>query len=146
MTSQSPSSCTCPLAGYCEKHRVNKTEHWHHLCQTRQDYRQAWDDGRGPGQERDPSKRIAIEERRARQLDYMRALWVEAHSKQDPTPEWFADWVSRVPSFGCGCKSWLKEYLKTNPVRYDDLYAWSVECHDAVNKKRGVALWNGLKT
>jgi hypothetical protein len=53
MTSQSQNNeCTCPLAGHCDRHNVYKTEHWHHLCQTRQDYRQAWDDGRGPGQQR----------------------------------------------------------------------------------------------
>lgn len=46
--------CTCPIAGYCARHRVDKTEHWHKLCQTRDDYRAAWDAGRGPGQSRKP--------------------------------------------------------------------------------------------
>lgn len=42
--------CTCPLAGYCDRHRVKKSDVWHQLCQSRVDYRAAWDDGRGPGQ------------------------------------------------------------------------------------------------
>jgi hypothetical protein len=42
--------CTCPEPGWCERHKVNKTPHWHHLCQTRENYFQAWEQGRGPGQ------------------------------------------------------------------------------------------------
>ena len=35
---------------WCERHKVKKTAHWVRLCQTRPDYFQAWEDGRGPGQ------------------------------------------------------------------------------------------------
>ena len=70
------------------------------------------------------------------------ALWQELHTKQDATPEWFADWVARVPSFGCGCQSWLAEYLVGHPPRYEDFYEWSVECHDAVNAKLGKPDWD----
>ena len=38
-------------AGYCERHRMHKPLAWVRLCKTRPDYRQAWDEGRGPGQE-----------------------------------------------------------------------------------------------
>lgn len=41
--------CSCPLAGYCARHKIEKNEHWHRLCQ-KEAYRQAWDEGRGPGQ------------------------------------------------------------------------------------------------
>ena len=70
------------------------------------------------------------------------ALWQELHTKQDATPEWFADWVARVPSFGCGCQSWLAEYLVGHPPRYEDFCEWSVECHDAVNAKLGKPDWD----
>lgn len=40
--------CTGP--GWCERHRVMKSQRWVELCQTRDDYFQAWEDGRGPGQ------------------------------------------------------------------------------------------------
>lgn len=69
------------------------------------------------------------------------ALWAEIHSQQDATPEWFADWVSRVPNFDCSCRNWLTEYLKTNPVRYDDFAAWAIEMHNAVNIKIGKPIW-----
>lgn len=74
-------------------------------------------------------------------LRYCRALWLELHTKEDPTPEWFETWIARVPNFGCGCRSWLRDYLKTNPPRYDDWYDWTVALHNAVNLKRGVPVW-----
>lgn len=42
--------CQCESPGYCERHSILKTPHWHHLCQTREDYFLAWEEGRGPGQ------------------------------------------------------------------------------------------------
>jgi len=54
-------ACTCPLAGYCDRHGIDKSEHWHQLCQTRDNYRAAWDEGRGPGQPRKPLTAAQIE-------------------------------------------------------------------------------------
>jgi len=65
--------CECPLAGYCERHKVAKGKHWHKLCQTNSDYRDAWDAGRGPGQPRKPlspeqrEKKERIQEAAAKQ-------------------------------------------------------------------------------
>ena len=42
--------CDCPLAGYCERHKADKTPHLHHLCRTNQRYYAAWEEGRGIGQ------------------------------------------------------------------------------------------------
>lgn len=42
--------CTCSEPGYCDRHRCWKSPHWHQLCQTREDYFLAWEDGCGPGQ------------------------------------------------------------------------------------------------
>jgi hypothetical protein len=42
--------CECAEPGWCERHKMMKPAHWHHLCQTRENYRLAWDEGRGPGQ------------------------------------------------------------------------------------------------
>lgn len=46
--------CTCTNPGFCERHKVKKNAHWHHLCQTRADYFDLWEHGRGPGQQRPP--------------------------------------------------------------------------------------------
>lgn len=42
--------CDCPMSGWCERHRVNKTPHLLHLCRTNDRYHQAWEEGRGIGQ------------------------------------------------------------------------------------------------
>jgi hypothetical protein len=42
--------CDCPLAGYCERHGVNKTPHLLHLCRTNDRYYDSWEEGRGIGQ------------------------------------------------------------------------------------------------
>ena len=61
-------------------------------------------------------------------------LWQELHTEVR-TAEQFADWVARVPQFGCSCASWLKEYLAKNPLPEGDLaeYGWTL--HNAVNRK-----------
>ena len=74
-------------------------------------------------------------------LELFRSLWLELHTKTDPTPSWFADWVSRVPQF-CGlCQSWLKKYLETNPPRFGDFFAFGIELHNAVNAKLEREQW-----
>lgn len=66
--------CSCPIAGWCDRHNVKKHKVWHQLCQTHDDYRKAWDDGRGPGQSRKPLTRAQlerkelVEQRKARTL------------------------------------------------------------------------------
>ena len=127
--------------GYCARHKIHKNTHWVRLCQTKQAYFDAWEAGRGPGQERNEATRQEQADARERQIGLYHALWQELHEKQNPTPEWFRNWVSRVPNFGCSCRSWLREYLRENPPRFDDFYAWSVELHNSVSRKLGKLLW-----
>ena len=56
--------CDCPLAGYCERHRVDKTPHLHRLCRTNQRYYAAWEEGRGIGQRMPKAEREFRESRR----------------------------------------------------------------------------------
>jgi hypothetical protein len=42
--------CECTQAGWCPRHQCEKTEHWVHLCQTRPDYFELYEQGLGPGQ------------------------------------------------------------------------------------------------
>ena len=42
--------CECETPGFCERHGIHKTPHWHRLCRTREDYFAAWEQGTGPGQ------------------------------------------------------------------------------------------------
>ena len=68
-----------------------------------------------------------------------RALWKEIHEKTDPTPEWFAKWLSRVPNTsGCGsCQKWAIDWIKIpgNEPDYDNWFPWSVLFHNGVNAK-----------
>jgi hypothetical protein len=68
-------------------------------------------------------------------------LWRKLHTKENPTPEWFANWIKQVPGSTCKCRSWLQEYLRESPPRYDDFSAWAVELHNAVNAKLGKPIW-----
>ena len=60
-------------------------------------------------------------------------LWAELHQAGAPNADWFAEWLTRVPSY-CGCADHFVEILSTNPVRFEDWFAWSVEVHNSVNR------------
>lgn len=44
-------NCECPLAGYCNRHKIEKSPHMHKLCQNHPKYFQMWEECRGPGQQ-----------------------------------------------------------------------------------------------
>ncbi len=75
-------------------------------------------------------------------VDYHQ-LWAELHTQVE-TPEQFADWVKRVPSFGCSCASWLRTYLKDNPPT-EDLREYGWKLHNAVNAKLGKVEFSWLE-
>jgi hypothetical protein len=62
------------------------------------------------------------------------ALWKELHAKENPTAEWFANWMSRIPK-DCGCGESLVSLLKRLPPRFDDWFNYSVYLHNAINQK-----------
>jgi hypothetical protein len=57
-------ACDCPLSGYCERHKVNKTPHLLKLCRTDERYYRAWEEGRGIGQRASKAERDFQESRR----------------------------------------------------------------------------------
>lgn len=63
-------------------------------------------------------------------------LWAEAHTKQDPTKEWFDGWIARVPR-SCGCDKFLATYLVENPPDFANWPRWIWALHNAVNRKLG---------
>lgn len=69
------------------------------------------------------------------QLDQYRALWAECHTIQDPTGEWFSDWLNRVPK-SCGCDKSLQAILdELGPPDYANWFPFSVRLHNLVNRK-----------
>jgi len=41
--------CTIPDGGWCERHKLQKSANWVHLCRTNKSYWKAWEEGGGPG-------------------------------------------------------------------------------------------------
>ena len=64
------------------------------------------------------------------------ALWESLHTEVR-TAEQFANWVKRVPSWGCSCRRELDGYIAENPVPDTGLaeYGWTL--HNFVNRKLG---------
>lgn len=138
--------CECSVAGWCQRHSIVKGEHFFHLCQTHEGYRRQWDDGRGPGQ-RVPPELIAqaAEREAARQaaLAACRALWLELHTKENPTPEWFEDWLSRIPSFDCNCQQGARDAIVSEckpDFTADGYFPFTVRLHNLINHKTGKPL------
>lgn len=68
------------------------------------------------------------------------ALWRALHSQRNPTPEWFAEWRSRVPSEGCSCQQTFADIVKMWPADFSSSDAFFVQgCrwHNLVNTKLG---------
>ena len=88
---------------WCERHQCWKTRHWHELCQTRENYRRAWDEGRGPGQVKGtPPGKTTIKRS-------PRAKGVGDHQK-DAIAE-----LGIHPKHGCGCDSLASEMNRLGP-------------------------------
>ena len=90
-----------------------------------------------------------------------RKRWGELHEyagsyPEEPTSEdvekakvWMEEWRSKIPAFGCRCKSKFKLIEAENPLRLDSrnsFYRWTVEVHDAVSKKLGKPTWAEIQS
>lgn len=135
--------CECTLAGYCKRHHVQKHSGWLSLCQNRADYFEAWEKGRGPGQNgSEPVQELTLEI-----LNKLRAMWGELHRyallrwnnwSEDEARKWFEQWQLRLPITGCGCRKHWRELLRTNPPDFSSakaFFAWTVWAHNTVNEK-----------
>ena len=87
---------------WCERHHCWKTRNWVKLCQTRADYRKAWDEGRGPGQTRtDVDKPSQPRKPRVKGVgDHMKDLTAA---------------LKLSPKQGCGCQSLANEMNRLGP-------------------------------
>lgn len=98
-------ACECKAAGYCQRHKCQKTEHFYNLCKGDVRYFALWEDGRGPCIAGPNGMPAAVAEK--------------------PTDVWFgvgdlAELLIRLVTFGrlkpwpgCGCdkrKAWLNQW------------------------------------
>lgn len=50
MNTEKKTPCECPIAMYCQRHGINKSAHFHKLCQNHAGYFAMWEQCKGPGQ------------------------------------------------------------------------------------------------
>ncbi len=149
--------CTCPLAGFCSRHGVQKTNRMVHLCRNRQDYWQAWEEGRGPGQMRSTKHKVAedpetnpgssnydgkviIKRNTPTAWDAIHSYLAEAiRTNKEWIPEkeierYRSEWVPTIPQ-QCGCKGKLPEI--ESKIKWDTAYSAFVsfvDIHNDVSK------------
>jgi len=132
--------CSCPAAGFCARHSIQKGDHYFRLCLERDDYRAKWDANRGPSQKK---QEIQIKHHKAKQdrLEQSRMLWEELHQKNNADAKWLSKWVKKIPQFGCACRESFQLILREFPPRFDDWFTWTVDVHNAVNRKLNRKEW-----
>lgn len=131
--------CECSKAGFCTRHNVDKTPHLVHLCQTRQEFFQAWEENRGPGQRstNDRTARRTIIRRREDIARLGRELWEELFTTVK-THDDLERWEAKIPKYGCDCDTFYRAYKAQFPPTKDYIdFAWKYWLKCAVNKKLG---------
>jgi len=131
-------NCECHLAGHCTRHNVAKTKHLVHLCQTRHEYFEAWEHGRGPGQLHagDKKKRRRITKQREDIAAKGRELWNDLFCNIHTRNDLFR-WARGIPSYGCDCKDFFDSYLRANNPGETVDVEWKWKLKSAVNAKLG---------
>jgi hypothetical protein len=131
-------NCECPVAGYCSRHKVDKTNHLWHLCRTKPEYFQAWEENRGPGQrnEGDRKKRYRVVQSREELAVKGRQLWDDLFGKVHSFDD-LCEWSRGIPSYGCDCKSFYESFLQSNHPGKTVSFEWKWRLKSAVNKKLG---------
>lgn len=129
--------CDCPLAGYCERHEIYKTATWQRLCSTRDDYRRAWDSGRGPGQPERPETDADKQERKQR---------IEKRVKQNASLK-RAIRLIKAPTEGLGDAAvrLLDQAQRSNRIELAAKLRRLIQCASC-NQGRAVALLNSEST
>jgi hypothetical protein len=129
-------ACECKLAGWCERHRRNKSDRAFELCQTDQRYFDSWEsrkDGTEASQHR-PTE----EQQRQRELiaETGRKAW-EALFRDVETIQDLCRWEKLIPRYGCNCEKFYQTFLLNNPPGATVSLEWKWMLKSAVNKKLG---------
>ena len=77
----------------------------------------------------------------------MALLWKELHTRalemnngENDTP-FLTQFATKIPKYTkCNCKAFWKKYIRSNPPKFGsngEYFAWTVNCHNAVNQKLG---------
>lgn len=103
MSDEKKTGCECPLAGFCNRHQMNKTEHYHKLCQGHPGYFKMWEECRGPGQEFTDCKGGLTEETAPKPLQrkLTHAEMLERAKRDIPTSQKPPEGKAVEPKKGC---------------------------------------------
>lgn len=129
--------CQCPVAGYCERHRIEKPGRLHELCQSDQRYFDRWEALKDT-----PAAKVRQAARDSR-IELFHKLWLELHTYQWTSEgeacRWYAEWKKRIPRFGCKCRRHWEEIEAALPedffVSADAFFAGGVWAHNQVNDR-----------
>lgn len=129
--------CECPVAGYCNRHRLRKNEHLHRLCSRDERYYAHWE------------KISQLAERPQPMLGCQYNHWMPLHNyapknwnSWNPMQArvWYRAWKRQIKNTGCGCAgNWKKEVAEI-PVDFSSpkaFFEWSWKIHNAVNQRLG---------
>ncbi len=81
-------------------------------------------------------------------LKLVRDLWKELHrfafvatdEQWANREQWFQDWLSRVPQFGCDCQLHFRDLIRVRPPDFSArlaFFRWTVDAHNLVNSMLG---------
>ena len=134
-------TCTCPIAGMCERHQIKKNTGWWKLCQTNQGFVDSWDAGIGPGQDTEQRQPTIIIQR-AKTAE----IWLRLHKfAPENAANWDARtarrwycrvWLPTVPRYGCKCQEHWRELTKKFPPDFSSpkaFFEWGWARHNDVS-------------
>jgi len=133
--------CQCELAGYCERHSVRKATRLIELCQQRGDYWDAWEAGKGPGQNIPALRKEPKQEPLYNHWGPLHNYAAKHAGKWHPerARRWYRAWVALIPnSQGCNCrKKWIAVDFAFDFTSPKAFFESSVVGHNLVNEQLG---------
>lgn len=136
--------CECTLAGFCNRHGVNKTARMIELCRSDPSYWRAWEESRGPGQVSDApfsaQEPIATcEYNHWAPLHFFAVKHVDDWN-EEKARDFFHHWQQGIPNtHGCSCKAkWQALGLNPDFASPRAFFEWTVHAHNTVSELPGV--------
>ena len=76
--------------------------------------------------------------------DQGRYAWKLLHGEENPTRDWYVEWLREVPAYDCACADEWADLTRKNPPDFSSaeaFKAWAVARHNDVNRRLGKPQW-----